>query len=173
MTWDDLESLLRARRHTDELSALRSEVAKEGLGSKVTTRRILQEQAQIEISDLVEKYMTGKHVEGGTSRHQLARRVAATLLEDVRRGTDRTLQRIAEPSPDRLVDQVPRGTQRMDCESALRRLETFLRDEGGLLRVVGDRESFTAIYRETGATASSLLGAIADLAGKLERVGVK
>jgi len=68
---------------------------------------------------------------------------------------------------------VPRGTQRMDCESALRRLEAFLRDDGGLIRIVGDRESFTAIYRETGATASSLLGAIADLAGKLERVGVK
>ncbi|MGZ5225333.1 MAG: hypothetical protein ACXWCS_14300 [Burkholderiales bacterium] len=176
MNWEELERVLRAKRHTDELSALRSEVSREGEGLKGTRRDILQQSTQMELADLVSKYMSGESVQGATQRHVLAKRVAAVLLQDVKRGTDRQLQAIVV-SADRLTDdRVARGMGRPDVAGALARLDSLLRVEGGVVRIVADRDSVTAIYREIGATGSNLAVAIADLVGKLERLekrGVK
>lgn len=169
MTWEELEQVLRVKRHSDELSELRAEVSKDVGGVRGSRQRVLEEATRMELASLVTKYVAGEAVQGATEKHALAKRVAATLLADVKRDTSKRLERIVVPSQDSLLP--PRGSGRQDITSALMKLENILQEDGGIVRIVSDRDSVTVIYREVGVTADSLGNAIADLIGKIERVG--
>lgn len=169
MTFEELVTQLQGRGHRKELEDVRVDVAREIAGLKGSRQQVARAHAETQIARLVAQYMDGTAQPESTARHEVAKRVAATLLADVKRDTNKRLLAVALPSKDRLVDRPERGSGQIDLGSALARLEAFLQREGGIVRLVGDRDSFTAVYREQGATNSSLNGAIVDLVGKMER----
>jgi len=171
VNWTELIAQLQARGHRRELEEIAASIRKEMSGLRGSRASVAEAHAQMQLSQLVTQYMDGTtHTDiGTTEQRELAKHIAEALLNDVKKDTNKRLMAVVAPSPDRLVDRPERGSGRFDVGSALAKLEVFLKREGGLVRLVGDREAFTAVYREIGATSDTLSGALADLAGKLER----